>query len=105
MGLGLLTQAARVRPPVGATELAVTTSASAAQSLGTTGGSDVWYTFICTQAFNLEFDEDATPPDPSANYMFAAGVMYSFNISKQVLSFKARATAAGTLKWWRSSYA
>jgi len=31
--------------------------------------------------------------------------MYSFNISKQVLSFKARATAAGTLKWWRSSYA
>jgi hypothetical protein len=107
MGTGMLIQGAFVKPPVGATETATTTSASASVSLwgSATPRKDTQFSFICDQNFNLEFDTDSTPPDPSANYMFAANTLYSFGPGSKITHFKVRSTAAGTLKWWRSTQA
>jgi hypothetical protein len=104
MAFGKLIQAAYIVPPVDATEDAVSTTSTAAVDGALTGGPEVFYSFICTQAFNIEFGT-ASVGQPSANYMFAAGALYSFAISPDVTNFRIRATAAGTVKWWKSSRA
>lgn len=102
---GILEQMARVKPPVSATETALTAGTqSAIQTLS--GGKDVCYSFICDQAFNLNFSNTAsTVSEPSTAYVFSPGVLYSFAIAPEVKAFRAKATANGTLKWWRSTYA
>lgn len=100
---GKLVQAAGVRPPVGATETAVSTTASSALATSCVS-ADQWITLISDVAFNVEFGTSAVGA-PSTNYMFAAGTPYSFQLAPEITSFRLRGTAAGTVKWWRSSYA
>lgn len=102
-GFGKLIQGAMVAPPNGATEVATSTTATAATACPSTK-SDVMMSFICTQAFNIDFGL-STMSAPSANYMFAAGTLYSFNCGPGDTHFRIASTAAGMLKYWKSTRA
>lgn len=105
MADGLLQQGALVKPPVSATETALT-AATQSDILTLTGMKGRYYTFICDQAFNLNFSTVVgTVSEPSTAYVFAANTFYSFAIHGEIKAFRAKATANGTLKWWISSYA
>lgn len=105
MADGLLQQGALMRPPVSATETALT-GGTQSGILALAGMKGRFYSFICTQAFNLNFSTDAsTVTEPSTAYVFAANTLYSFACAAEIKAFRAKATADGTLKWWVSSYA
>jgi hypothetical protein len=105
MADGLLQQAAMMKPPVNATETALTGTTQSG-ILALTGVKGVFYSFICTTTFNLNFSESATVvTEPSVAYVFAANTLYSFACSAQIKAFRAKSSADATLKWWRSTYA
>lgn len=106
MASGMLIQGAFVRPPSGTeNELALTTSVSATQDLGTGLRKDCMISFISTVSFNINFSETSTVTDPSGNGYFAANTVHSFSPGSKLRYFEARGSAAGSLKWWRSTYA
>ena len=105
MADGLLQQGAMVAPPVDATETALT-AATQSSILALFGMRGRYYTFVCDQAFNLNFSRSASAvTEPSTAYVFPAGAIVSFAINPEIKAFRAKATANGTLKWWISSYA
>lgn len=61
------------------------------------------YSFVSTVTFNLTMgDDDHT--EPAAAYMFAAGVVHTFEWPKSATHFRLRASGSGTIKHWSSSY-
>ena len=102
-GFGKLIQGAMVAPPNGATEVAVSTTALSATAMPSTK-PDAMVSFICTMTFNIDTGT-STVGEPSANYYFAANTLYSFNCGPGDTHFRVKASAAGSLKYWRSTRA
>lgn len=102
-GFGKLIQGAMVAPPNGASELSVSTTAIAATAVPTTKPDAMW-SIISTVAFNLEVGLSSVG-EPSTSYYFAAGVIYSWNGGPADTHFRVKATAAGSIKYWKSTRA
>jgi len=105
--MGPLVSAARVRPPSqnNRTETAVV-AATASSSIATSALSpDHWFSCICESAFNINFSDTGadTVTNPSAEYLFAANTIYSFELNQTNTHFKVTAESTGVFLHWRSS--
>lgn len=101
---GFLDAAARVRPPVTATDvdLTIATPTSAIATGVTTDTTGHWITITCSVGFNIRFGA-SNVGDPANKGSFPAGA-YSFELTKNETHFKVTPIATGAMTYWRSSY-
>lgn len=96
--------------------LAVTTSASAIQNVteflagASTGYKPRWITFICDVAWYVTCGSTSTITDPDSTatttdartWRVPADQPFAVRVTKDTAYFKARGSAAGTLRWYPS---